>query len=84
MGDLANQRDAAPTDDRGRSRESAHAAVEYALTGSDGDFTVHVERERENGGSAHLERRGHLAVSLGDQVEGKRGGCGVAVGWGNV
>ena len=76
MGDLANQRDAAPTDDRGRSRESAHATIEYALTSGDGDSAVHVERERTNGGSAHLERGGHLAVSLGDQVEGKRGGCG--------
>lgn len=84
MGDLADQRDAAPTDDRGRPREPARAAVEHALAGDDGDSAVHVEREGENGRSAHLKRRGHLAVSLGDQAESQWGGCRVVVGWGGT
>ena len=81
MGDMADQRDIAATDDRGRPRESARAAVEHALEGDDGDPAVHIERGGENGCSAHLERRGHLAVSLGDQIESKWGGCGLVVGW---
>jgi hypothetical protein len=84
MGDLADQRDAAATDERGRAREPARAAVEHALASGDGHSAVHVEREGENGGSAHLECRGHLAISLGDQAESKWGGCRVALGWGNV
>jgi hypothetical protein len=82
MGNLADQRDTASTDNRGRPRGPACATVEHTLAGDDGDSAVHVEREGENGRSAHLKRRRYLAVSLGDQVESEWGGCGLVVGWG--
>jgi len=84
MGNLADQRDAAPTNNRGRPRECTRAAVEHALAGGDGHFAVHVEREGENGCSAHLKRRGYLPVSLGNQASSKWGGCRLVLGWRNV
>lgn len=82
MGDLANQRDAAATDERGRARAAARAALAHALAGGDGHFAVHVERAGADGRAAHLECRGHLPVSLGDQAESKWYGSRVVVGWG--
>ena len=88
VGNLADPHHTPPADERGRPGESARAAVEHPRPRAHGHCPVYRERAGPRRRSAHLERRGHLPLSLGDQVESQRRGSRFLLswvaGWGSV